>query len=449
MTLSAAVLVAGCGGADAAPRQAAAPPEPTAASLTRALDTGDVVAHLRELEGLADANGGNRAAGTPGGERTLDLLAGRLRSAGYAVTEQPVPFPFFEERARPVVTIDGGAALPGIDTLEYSPGGEARGALAPVAGAGCARADHADIDAGEVAVVTRGTCTLRAKAELAADAGAAAVLIVNTEPGTFRGTLGEPGVRVPVLGTTPEAGAKVRAALGRPARVKVDATSERRMTRNVIAETRTGSTDGAIMLGAHADSVPEGPGINDNGTGVATLLTLAERLATHAPTDRRVRFGFWGAEEQGLYGSRRYVAQLDAAERRRLGAYLNLDMVGSRNPARLVYDGDGRAPRGSARIERTLRSHFAGRDLPVGQTGFRDGSDHAPFRRAGIPVGGLYTGAGEAKTRAQARRFGGQAGRPLDRCYHRACDRLAGVDRRILGQMGDAAAHALAVLARK
>jgi len=124
-------------------------------------------------------------------------------------------------------------------------------------------------------------------------------------------------------------------------------------------------------------------------------------------------------------------------------------MVGSPNPARLVYDGDGRAPAGSARIERVLRRHFAARDLPVGQTGFRGGSDHAPFRRAGIPVGGLYTGAGERKSREQARRFGGRAGRPLDRCYHRACDRLASVDRRMLGQMGDAAAHALAVLARK
>lgn len=121
-------------------------------------------------------------------------------------------------------------------------------------------------------------------------------------------------------------------------------------------------------------------------------------------------------------------------------------MVGSPNPARLVYDAE-RAPRGSERIEAALRAHFRARDLPVGQTGIRSGSDHAPFLRAGIGVGGLYTGAGKRKTRAQADDFGGRAGVPLDRCYHRACDTVANLDRRVLSEMADAAAHAAAVLA--
>ncbi len=460
VALISAVALAACGGGDGAPGRAAqstpapetAEKEPlTAEGLRRAVKTPAIVAHLRRLESIARDNDGHRAAGTRGGEASIDLVAGRLRDAGYRVRLQDVRFPFFDERERPRVSAGDRRlrARRDVATLIYSAGGRAEGPIEQVPRLGCAARDHARVQRGEIALIRRGVCTLRRKAKLAADAGAAAVLIVNDggpgRTGTIPGTLGSPGVRVPVVGTSVPAGRALAAA--RRATVEVNAVSERRTTRNVIADSPTGRAAGTVMLGGHIDSVTEGPGINDNGTGIATLLEIAERLAEREAPRHRVRFAFWGAEELGLHGSRQYVRRLSAARRREIAAYVNLDMTGSPNPARLVYDGDA-GPRGSVRIERALRGHFRAARLPSGTATMRGGSDHTPFMRAGIPVGGLFTGAGGTKSAEQARRFGGRAGRPLDRCYHRGCDTVANVDRRLLGQNADAAAHALVVLAR-
>jgi len=150
-------------------------------------------------------------------------------------------------------------------------------------------------------------------------------------------------------------------------------------------------------------------------------------------------FAFWGAEERGLLGSRHHVATLSDDERRTIGLHLNLDMVGSPNFGRIVYTGDGE-PRGSVRIENAFRAYFAARRLPVEEASLGGASDHAGFARAGIPVGGLFTGADELKSAALAGRFGGEAGRSFDSCYHKACDTVANIDFGILDQMADAAA---------
>ena len=188
------------------------------------------------------------------------------------------------------------------------------------------------------------------------------------------------------------------------------------------------------MAGAHLDSVPDGPGINDDGSGVAALLAIAARGTP-------VRLGFWGAEELGLHGSRAYVRGLPRAERRRLRAYVNLDMIGSPNGAALVYGSDDRV-----RDALSTAAGEVGRE--PAPTSIGGASDHAPFQAAGIPVGGLFSGAGELKTRAQARRFGGRAGRPFDPCYHRACDDAGNADAALAGRLAEAARLALLRLAR-
>jgi aminopeptidase Y len=196
----------------------------------------------------------------------------------------------------------------------------------------------------------------------------------------------------------------------------VDAVSERRRTVNVIAETAAGGGDRVVMAGGHLDSVPAGPGINDNGSGTAALLEIADALGGRA-RGARIRLAFWGAEELGLIGSRRYVRRLTPEQRDAIAAYLNLDMVGSPEPAHGVYsDAD-------PRIERLLR-RLVGPDAEEENAG--GNSDHAPFKRAGIPVGGLFTGAGE----------------PHDPCYHRACDDLDNIDMAVLVQMARAAGEA-------
>ena len=210
----------------------------------------------------------------------------------------------------------------------------------------------------------------------------------------------------------------------------VDTVAENRRTRNVIAE-RPGTGRNVAMIGAHLDSVQEGPGLNDNGSGVAVTLALAERLRG----ERGLRFGFWGAEELGLYGSRGYVESLSPQERDGISGYINLDMVGSPNPVRYVY--------GGGRTREALEAGLRARDLEFESISIGGSSDHAPFEAAGISVGGLYSGSEETKTASQAREYGGRAGRPLDPCYHERCDVLETVDRDVMTELGEAAGAAL------
>jgi Peptidase family M28/PA domain len=371
-------------------------PAPTPPAAERPPDLDE---HLAALQRIADDNGGTRAAGSPGDAATADYIEAQLRAAGYRVARQRFDVPFYRESAPPRVTVDGRRVE--ARALQFSSGGTATGRLRP-AGLGCSAGDFAGLRAGEIAVIRRGTCFFRDKALNAQRAGAAAALITAAEP--VRGSLQRPGVRIPVAATGELSGGR--------ARVAVRAVSETRETSNVVGE--IGPAGRVVMAGAHLDSVPAGPGLNDNGSGVAALLHAAERLAGRGLP---LRFGFWGAEEIGLVGSRRYVAGLDAAGRRRIAAYVNLDMVGTPAASPEVYDD---APR----IEAALRRH-----LPRGTEEVRLGgnSDHASFERAGIPVGGIFTG--------------------LDDCYHERCDTRRNVDLRVLRTSARAAEAAIADLA--
>ena len=114
-----------------------------------------------------------------------------------------------------------------------------------------------------------------------------------------------------------------------------------------------------------------------------------------------------------------------------------------------VYDGDSSsAASGSAAIERVLSGYLTTRRIPFGESALGARSDHAPFVAAGIPVGGMFTGADGQKSQAEAAKFGGRAGEPYDACYHRACDTLANVNNTALTRSAEATLHALRVFAR-
>jgi aminopeptidase S len=215
---------------------------------------------------------------------------------------------------------------------------------------------------------------------------------------------------------------------------------------NVVAERPGLAADEVLVLGAHLDSVAVGPGINDNGSGVMTLLAMAEALTEFAPPARTVRFAFWGAEESGQHGSQAYVAGLEATELRRIAAYLNFDMLGSPNHVRFVY-ADAGAPVGSDAITDLFAGHFATRGLAWEPIDLGGKTDHWPFAAAGIPTGGLFSGGIEPKTDAQAAGHGGTAGVPSDACSHRSCDALANVADQPLDEMADAIAAVLVTLA--
>jgi Zn-dependent M28 family amino/carboxypeptidase len=296
--------------------------------------------------------------------------------------------------------------------------------------------------------VRRGACPFLRKALNAQRAGAAAVLIVNNQgTGAFAGTLGAFAVRIPVLALS-AAGGRALADADGEVTVEVDAASRTRRTYNLIAERRPRPTGAPIvMAGAHLDSVPAGAGINDNASGVALVLEAAEELAAAQGSGARLRFAFWGAEELGLFGSRRYVASLAPAERRRLAAYLNFDMVGSPNGAPLIYAARDRPA--DERVARALRAAARAHDVRLETTRLGGASDHAPFASAGVPVGGLFTGASERKSARQADRHGGRPGRALDPCYHQACDTRANLDPDLMTVMARVAARALADLAHR
>ncbi len=199
----------------------------------------------------------------------------------------------------------------------------------------------------------------------------------------------------------------------------------------------------------HLDSVDEGPGINDNGSGVAAILETARQMALVEPRNK-VRFAFWGAEESGLVGSTYYVNNLSDAERSRIALYLNFDMIGSPNHVFFIYDGDdsdgigaGPGPLGSAAIEQTFERFFTERGMPTKGTDFSGRSDYGPFIARGIPSGGLFTGAEGIKAPDEAALWGGTAGIAYDPCYHQACDTFANNNDVALDANADATAYAV------
>ncbi len=423
LALACAVLGAGCDTEERSEPAAAAARVAPAAERSAAVTPAGLDEHLRELQQIATEHGGNRAAGTPGDAASVAYVSARLREAGYTVRLQPVRFPFFQERSARLTA--GGRRLRSeadFRLLTYSGSGRAEGRVR-AAGLGCEVRAYAGLPQGAVALVRRGRCLFSVKARNAERAGAAALLLTDPEivDEPFSATLSAPGIGIPVLVLGADAADRLRP--GTRARLAVDTVSQRRSATNVLAETPGGGRVGRVLMaGGHLDSVPAGPGMNDNGSGVAALLELAEALA-RGNGGARVRFAFWAAEELGLYGSRHYVSRLSGAERRRITGYVNLDMVGSPNAVPEVY---GTGPQITAALRRAL----GGR---AGATGLGGGSDHAPFRRAGIPVGGLFTGASE----------NGPGDRPRDPCYHRRCDTIDNVDRRVLLRMTRAAAQAL------
>lgn len=448
-------------------------------ALRTAVTLENVRSHQQALQDIADANDGTRVAGEAGHDQSADYVAGLLNAAGYLVTLQEFEFPFFQEVADPV--FEQTSPVPTIYaegddffTMTYSGSGDVTaliqptgdivippGAVANTSNSGCEAGDYPATTAGRIALVQRGTCTFLLKAQNAEAAGAVGVIIFNEgQPGrteALLGTLGEPTVGIPVIGTSFEVGEELYASSqGGDVEVHllVDAISETRITNNVIAETPGGRDDRIVVVGAHLDSVAEGPGINDNGSGSAAILEIALQMAElEVAPHNKVRFAFWSAEEEGLLGSQFYVDQLSSRDIKNIALNLNFDMLGSPNFVRFVYDGDGSdtptaGPNGSKNIEKVFLDYFelSADDLaPLATepTAFDGRSDYGPFIAVGIPAGGLFSGAEGFKTAEEAAIYGGTANAAYDPCYHQACDDFDNNSDDSLDQLTDAAAHAV------
>jgi Zn-dependent M28 family amino/carboxypeptidase len=471
--LTVAVAVAALGGCDRELRPqaggpvtasvtASTPPTDFGAMLRKRVTADAMMAHLTKLQEIADANDGNRALGSPGYDASVDYVANTLRDKGFDVQtpEFEVHLPFADE---PSLTVGGNrvAAKP----LQFTKGTPPEGVTGPMVPArvedtpGCTASDYDGLPvAGAVVLVDRGKCQFGVKQAAAAERGAVALVVANNEDGDdMGGTLGEnTDVKIPVISVTKAIGERLRAAPG-PTTIKLNAGVRNERTRNIIAQTKTGSTANVVMVGAHLDSVPDGPGINDNGSGVAAVLETALQLGNSPQVSNAVRFGFWGAEELGLLGSKNYIQSLNVDALKDIALYLNFDMLGSPNPGYLTYDGDQSTPpkanvppvpEGSAGIERTLMAYLEGAGKSPEDTSLDGRSDYDCFTQSGVPAGGIFSGAEENKSAEEAKRWGGQADEPFDPNYHKATDTLDHVDRTALEINGRGVAYAVGFYAQ-
>ena len=420
-------------------------------------------AHLSKLQDIANANNGTRAVGTPGYEASVDYVVNTLRNSGFDVQT-----PEFSARVfhgdKPAVTV-GGATVEA-RALEFSLGTPPDGVSGPLVAVppgdspGCKPSDLDGLRVqGAVVLVDRGTCPFAQKEDAAAQRGAVAMIVAdNVDEQQMGGTLGaDTDVKIPVVSVTKSIGVQLRGQPG-PTTIKLNASVQTFKARNVIAQTKTGSPTDVVMAGAHLDSVPEGPGINDNGSGVAAVLETAVQLGNSPQVRNAVRFGFWGAEELGLIGSRNYVESLDLDGLKNIALYLNFDMLASPNPGYFTYDGDQSlpadargqpvVPEGSAGIERTLVAYLKSAGKTAQDTSFDGRSDYDGFTLAGIPSGGLFSGAENKMSAEQAKLWGGTADQPFDPNYHQKTDTLDHIDRTSLGINGAGVAYAVALYAQ-
>jgi Zn-dependent M28 family amino/carboxypeptidase len=461
---SAALVLA----ASLAPTAAAAPPEIPGKDLSKHVTGARVWKHLEAFQDIADANGGNRAMGTPGYEASAAYVESVLTEAGFTPERQY--FTFDELITDELSLVAAGIEVPGpLYPAEFAPQTEAGGITGPLVQPvdanrhGCTAADWSGVEAaGAVALVSRGSCPFSQKVGVAAAAGADAVILYNNVAQPLNPTLGGASPDwVPTVGISLAAGQAIIAALAEGAEPVATyayrAHTETFESFNVLAETRTGREDNVVMLGAHLDGVEDGPGINDNGTGSAAILETAVQLASSGPLNNKVRFAWWGAEEWGLVGSTHYVNDLVAnapEELDKIATYLNFDMVGSPNYTIGVYDANESThdapvpvPDGSVATESVLTEYFDSIDQPWVDSPFSGRSDYQAFINNGIPASGLFTGADAIKTEAEAAVFGGVAGEQLDQNYHSAGDDITNVDRTALDIMSRAIGHAAQQLA--
>lgn len=411
------------------------------------VDVAEVYQHLVELQRIAERNNGCRASGTPGYEESVEYIANRALDAGFDVSVQEFPITFQETQAERLV-VAGDAVT--VTVMRYSPDtpvGGVTGPLAIVRGQGMEQADYEGTDfRGAIALVQRGGGRLALKQQLAAEAGAIGTLIYNNNPEWLLGNLGsDADVRIPTAGISQVDGQALLNMAGAPVTLELRTATSPRSSRNVIAQTRKGRKDRVVMAGAHLDSVVDGPGINDAGTGCAALLETALRLNS-SDVDNTVRFVWWGAEELGQVGSNHYVDAMETEELQNIALYLNFDMLGSRNGGYFVFDGDD-GPEGSAPIARLLEDLLAAQGVKTARVPLHGGYDHMPFVEAGVPVGGLYTGATGIKSSSQAEIWGGAAGVAYDPCYHTAIDDLTNVDSVMLANNTAAVARVIGACA--
>ncbi|KAF3920936.1 hypothetical protein ABW20_dc0102173 [Dactylellina cionopaga] len=409
---------------------------------------------IQELYSIAQRHNGTRAIDTPGHAETLDWIESYIPKEYYNIERQyfTVNRTIYDEVS---LKVDG-VAQKEVGNIFGSGNGTVTAPMVLISNFGCNATDFPMVVAGKIAIVNRGgDCDTGKRIAFAGRAGAAGFILWDIEPTLWRDNTGEFGMTwaappsfhniteyVPsaVIGLTEGQALVEKFQLkDKPfSDITITITNIYHMgyipTANIIATTKGGNQNSIITVGAHSDSVPEGPGINDNGSGSIAQIEIARAL-TQFSVNNAVRFCWWSAEELGLLGSEHYVKHLSDAEAAKIVMNLDFDMLASPNYIFGVYDGDGSSSTqtkltssASGLIEQTFIDFFKENGHGTVPMEFDGRSDYAPFLEVGIPGGGILMGDAGNKTAEQVRMFGGKEGQPYDPCYHQACDDVKNIN---------------------
>jgi Zn-dependent M28 family amino/carboxypeptidase len=443
----------------------AKPPDVNSDKLERAVTVPGIVQHQRALQNIADMNGGTRHTETPGYTASVAYVRETMKRAGWNVSVSQFNMPEWQETAPPVfqqltptakpytpgTAADDDSAAVDYITFEFSPTANVANApvvptndiVAPSPAAnsntsGCEAADFPTATTGAVSLVQRGTCPFVQKLANAQAAGAVGVILFNEGDSAGRTNAGfrsgPTDLAIPAVFSSYAVGKELYDAFtaGQTPTVHLQTSGVNvdRFFPQVIAESKKGDPNHIVLAGAHLDSVPAGPGINDDGSGTAWQLELGEQISKlGTPPRHKIRLMWFGGEEDGLVGSQYYAANLSQAEIDKIDVMIDTDMIASPNYVRLVYDGDGdelepAGPPGSGVIEDVFERYFQQREMATLPQAFDGRSDYVGFINRGIPGGGIFAGAEVHKTAEQVAVFGGVAGEQYDPCYHEDCDTI-------------------------
>jgi len=443
----------------------AKPPDVNSSQLRAAVTVDGIVEHQQALQDIADANGGTRNTRTPGFPASVEYVRQTMEDAGWNVTVTQFNMPDWQETSPPIFQqlsptaktyVPGTAAddnSPAVDyiTFQYSPTAEVVSAPvvptsnivipSPAANSntsGCEPSDFPAATSGAISLIQRGTCPFVQKLSNAQAAGAVGVILFNEGDSAGRMNAGfragPTDLAIPAVFSSFAVGNELYQAFNAGQNPTVHLQTFGVLVDHfypqVIAETPRGDPSKVVLAGAHLDSVPAGPGINDDGSGTAWQLELGEQISKLGiPPRHKIRLMWFGGEEDGLVGSQYYAAHLSQAQVNNIMVMIDTDMIASPNYVRLVYDGNGdelgpAGPEGSGTVEEVFKRYFRQRDMATLPQAFDGRSDYVGFINRGIPAGGIFAGAEVLKTAAQVATFGGVAGEQYDPCYHEACDNI-------------------------
>ncbi|MDR7238453.1 M28 family peptidase [Neobacillus drentensis] len=331
-----------------------------------------------------------RAAGTEGEVRAVNYIESQFKSLGFETEIQP--FPIYDNVQIVKVNV-GGSDLGGISPHPFS-GSVVGKVTAELVNVGKASPNEIGDLTGKIALIERGDLTFIEKVMNVLNKGAVGVLMYNNvDTGNNFGQVNSTQ-KIPAVAITQAQGqelvqklksGQLTATLDVGKMERVEKTSY-----NVIASLKPNKnkdTGQIVTIGAHHDSVPGGPGANDDASGVSAVLELA-RIFAKTPIDTEIRFLTFGSEERGLVGSSFYAKSLPKSDVDRMVAHFQMDMIGGRdagadNPAGglIMYTIDGKknlvTDLGAASGARTMSEV-----IPYGKLGR---SDHQPFHELGIP----------------------------------------------------------------